>query len=34
MTKELHRAVMKKFKLRTKFLKSKAFSDRKAYTSQ
>ena len=34
MTKELHKADMKRFKLTNKFLKSKIFSDRKAYTSQ
>ena len=34
MTKELHKAIMKRFKLRNKFLKSKTFSDRKVYTSQ
>ena len=34
MTKELHKAIMKRFKLRNKFLKSKTFSDKKAYTSQ
>ena len=34
MTKGLHKAIMKRSKLRNKFLKSKALSDRKAYTSQ
>ena len=34
MTKELHKADMKRFKLTNKFLKSKLFSDRKAYRSQ
>ena len=34
MTKELHKAIMKRSKIRNKFLKSKIFSYRKAYTSQ
>ena len=34
MTKELHKAIMKRSKVRNKFLKSKTLSDRKAYTSQ
>ena len=34
MTKELHKADMKRFKLTNKFLKSKIFSERKAYTLQ
>ena len=34
MTKELHKAIMKRSKLKNKFLKSKTFSYRKACTSQ
>ena len=34
MTKDLHRAIMKRSKLRKKFLKSRNLSDRKTYTSQ
>ena len=34
MTKELHKAIMKRSKLRNNFLKSKTFSNSKAYTSQ
>ena len=34
MTKDLHKAIMKRSKLRNKFLKSKSLSDRKNYTSQ
>ena len=34
MTKDLHKAVMKRSKLRSKFLKSRKLSDRKNYTSQ
>ena len=34
MTKELHKAIVKRSKLKNKFLKSKTFSDRKPYTSQ
>ena len=34
MTKVLHKVIMKRFKLRNKFLKSKSLSYRKAYTSQ
>ena len=34
MTKELHKVVMKRSKLRNMFLKSKTSSDKKAYTSQ
>ena len=32
ITKELHKAIMKKSKLRNKFLKSKTFFNRKVYT--
>ena len=34
MTKDLHQAIMKRSKLRNKFLKSRNLSDRKNYTSQ
>ena len=34
MTKDLHKAIMKRSKLRTKFLKPRDLSDRKNYTSQ
>ena len=34
MTKELHKAIMNRSKLRNRFLKSKTFFYRKAYTSQ
>ena len=34
MTKDLHKAIMKRSKLRNKFLKSRNLSDRKNYTSQ
>ena len=34
MTKDLHKAIMKRSKLRSKFLKSRKLSDRKNYTSQ
>ena len=34
MTKELHKAIIKRSKLRNKLLKRKTFSDRKTYTSQ
>ena len=34
MTKDLHKAIMKISKLRSKFLKSRNLSDRKNYTSQ
>ena len=34
MTKDLHKAIMKRSKLRKKFLKSRNLSDRKTYTSQ
>ena len=34
MTKGLYKAIMKRSKLRNKFLKSRTFSDRKNYTSQ
>ena len=34
MTTELHKAIMKRSKLRKKFLKSRTFSGRKTYTSQ
>ena len=34
MTKDLHKAVMKRSKLRSKFLKSRKLSNRKNYTSQ
>ena len=34
MTKDLHKAIMKRSKLRNKFLKSRSLSDRKNYTSQ
>ena len=34
MTKDFHKAIMKRSKLRNKFLKSKSLSDRKNYTSQ
>ena len=34
MTKELHKAIVKRYKLRNKFFKSKWFSDRKTYTSR
>ena len=34
MTKDLHKAIMKRSKLRNKFLKSRNLSDRKNYASQ
>ena len=34
MVKDLHKAIMKRSKLRNKFLKSRNLSDRKNYTSQ
>ena len=34
MTKDLHKAIMKRSKLRNKFLKSRSLSDSKNYTSQ
>ena len=34
MTKDLYKAIMKRSKLRNKFLKSRSLSDRKNYTSQ
>ena len=34
MTKELHKAIMKRSKLRKKFLRSRTLSDEKTYTSQ
>ena len=34
MTKDFHKAIIKRSKLRNKFLKSKNLSDRKNYTSQ
>ena len=34
MSKDLHEAIMKRSKLRNKFLKSRTLSDRKTYTSQ
>ena len=34
MTKDLHKAIMKRSKLRNKFLKARTFCDRKNYTSQ
>ena len=34
MTKDLHKAIMKRSKLRNKSLKSRSLSDRKNYTSQ
>ena len=34
MTKELHKAIMKRSKLRNKFLKSRTLSDEKTYTLQ
>ena len=34
MAKDLHKAIMKRSKLRNKFLKSRTLSDRKNYTSQ
>ena len=34
MTKELHNAIMKRSKLRNKFLKSRTLSDEKTYTLQ
>ena len=34
MTKDLHKAIMKRSKLRNDFLKSRNLSDRKYYTSQ
>ena len=34
MTKERHKTITKRSKLRNKILKSKTFSDRKAYTSK
>ena len=34
ITKDLHEAIMKRSKLRNKFLKSRNLSDRKNYTSQ
>ena len=34
MTKDLHKAIMKRSKLRDNFLKSRNLSDRKNYTSQ
>ena len=34
MRNELHKLIVKRYKLRINFFKSKTFSDRKAYTSQ
>ena len=34
MTRDLHKAIMKRSKLRNKFLKSRSLSERKNYTSQ
>ena len=34
MTKELHKAIIKRYKLRNKFFKSKWFSDRQTYISR
>ena len=34
ITKDLHNAIMKRSKLKVKFLKSRTLSDRKNYTSQ
>ena len=34
MTKDLHKAIMKRSKIRSKFVKSRNLSDRKNYTSQ
>ena len=34
MTKELHKTIMKRHKLKSKFLNSRTLSERKTYTSQ